>query len=73
MPVVHTIEPEELTVVWGAKAVAQWDTSRSFDPTHTITSYPVAIKSPWFRDDMQRKFGTAWVITDADGALVARS
>ncbi len=70
----HTIDGQEiLTVVWTKKAVAQWDTKRTFEPRHTIDAYPVDRDSPWFRDDMTRKFGSSWVCVDGAGAMVARS
>lgn len=70
---IDTHPTETLTVVWTKSAVARWDTKRTLDPRHTISSYPVSITSPWFRDDMNRHFGPSWIVVNGEGALVARS
>jgi len=73
-PIITSTERREyLTVIWTARAVSRWDDHRAKDPRHTITSYPVSLGSPWFRDDMAAKFGAHWVLVDSAGALAARS
>ncbi len=57
------------TVVWTKKAVAKYDAHGTFDPRHTIKSYPIAHHSSWFRDDMQRKFGNSWIVLDDHGVF----